>query len=145
MQCCMDVMLHWIVKIRGVLMMSNYGALVEREWQRKTEILVTRPDLELNPWLHSERPVTICLSNDTSLLQYMITIIHIFVEELRHFTNAAGNECVCIFFFKKKHKPCLIQLKMYIQGFCSNFSRKWHTQYWRTVLPSNCSVLWRHM
>jgi hypothetical protein len=84
-----------------VLMRSKYGALVKWDWQRKAEIFLTWPDLELKPWLHSDRPVAICLSNDTSLLQYMIIIILTFVEEPRHFSNAACNECVHIFFLKK--------------------------------------------
>jgi len=53
---------------------------------------------------------------------------------------------VYVYFFKKIISLAFVQLKMYIQGFCNDFSRKRHTQYWRTVLPSNnCSVLWRHM
>jgi hypothetical protein len=89
---------------------GEYGALVEWDWQRITEIPLPWPDLELNPWLHSERPVAICLSNDTSLLQYMIIIILTFVEKPIHFTNAACNECVHIF-KKKNHKPCLCTIE----------------------------------
>jgi len=68
-----------------------------------------------------------------------------FCRETKTFYKCCMQWMCKYIFLKKIISLAFVQLKMYIQGFCNDLSRKWHTQYWRTVLPSNCSVLWRHM